>query len=106
VTAAAFTGAAIYINLRNSRRGSVSTTRRCSRNGSRAMRAAFSMQASLALASALFGLLGVLADARLALARRRGADLRQLALHADRDPSGQQAPRGDAADGARPETAA
>src|SRR5262245_166049 len=40
---------------------------------------------------------GVLAHARLALARRCSVDLRQLALHTGRDPSRQQAPRGDAA---------
>src|SRR5262249_33126058 len=40
---------------------------------------------------------GVLARARLALACRRGADLRQLALLVTRGPAGQQAHRGDAA---------
>src|SRR5262249_22900357 len=40
--------------------------------------------------------IGVLAHARRALACRRSADLRQLALHVAGDPAGQQAHRGDA----------
>src|SRR5262252_3806554 len=40
--------------------------------------------------------IGVLAHARGALACRRSADLRQLALHVAGDPAGQQAHRGDA----------
>jgi len=95
ITAALFTGAALYVSAAEQPSRLELDDNSMLRQWKLSYARGFAMQASLALASALFGLLAMwwTRDWRWLVGR---ADFCQLVVHADCHPSRQQAPRGHA----------
>ena len=89
VFAAAFAGAAIFVNVAEQPARLALDDKAALLEWQQSYNRAAPMQAGLALVTSLLGVLGGLADARLALARRRAFDSRQLALHPARDQADQ-----------------